>query len=162
VAALELDDINWRQAEIVIHGKGGHVDTLPLPADVGEAVATYVRRGRPKASCRAIFLTNRAPLRIASSGVIKAIVRSACLRAGVPPFGAHRLRHTAATRMLCNGTPLAEVGQVLRHRNLLTTAIYAKVDRSSLGGLARPWPVVESVGRKSLRSLVQAWPGGEP
>jgi integrase/recombinase XerD len=161
VAALQLDDIDWRQAEIVVHGKGGQVDRLPLPEDVGEAVATYIRRGRAKVASRAIFLTNRAPFQAASSGVVTAIVRSACLRAEVPPFSAHRLRHTAATQMLRNGTPLVEVGQVLRHRSLQTTAIYAKVDRSSLGTLARPWPVVEPVGRSSLRSLAQDWPGGE-
>jgi integrase/recombinase XerD len=141
VAALELGDIDWRAGELVIRGKGRREERLPLPADVGAAVAGYLLGGRPGGRCRSVFLSVRAPYRGVSAQAVKAIVRGACLRAGVAPVGAHRLRHTAATQMLRAGSPLAEVGQVLRHRAASTTAIYAKVDHAALGELARPWPV---------------------
>jgi integrase/recombinase XerD len=141
VAALELDDISWRAGEIVIRGKGSRSERLPLPADVGEALAGYLRDGRPAgAGSRAAFLRARAPAGPLSADAVKAIVRSRFRRAGLPEAGAHRLRHTAATRMLQAGSPLAEVGQVLRHRSAATTAIYAKVDHGALAVLALPWP----------------------
>ena len=141
VAALELGDIDWRAGELVIRGKGRRAERLPLPADAGAAVAGYLRGGRAPGQCRSVFLSARAPYGGVSAGAVKAIVRSACRRAGLPPAGAHRLRHTAATEMLRAGSPLAEVGQVLRHRAASTTAIYAKVDHDALRELARPWPV---------------------
>jgi integrase/recombinase XerD len=142
VAALELGDIDWRAGELVIRGKGRQAERLPLPADVGEAITGYLRAGRPASECRSVFLAVRAPCGGVSAGAVKAIVRSACVRAGLPgPHGAHRLRHAAATEMLRAGAPLAEVGQVLRHRAASTTAIYAKVDHGALRELARPWPV---------------------
>jgi integrase/recombinase XerD len=141
VAALELGDIDWRAGELVVRGKGRREERLPLPADVGEVIAGYLRDGRGAGDCRSVFLSVRAPYGGVSADAVKAIVRSACLRAGLPPAGAHRLRHTAATRMLQAGAPLAEVGQVLRHRAASTTAIYAKVDHGALRELARPWPV---------------------
>ncbi len=140
-AGLELDDIDWRAGEIVIRGKGNRQEGLPLPTDVGEAVAAYLRRGRPRsAQGREVFLRVRAPHRRLSSSGVTQVVAAAGRRAGLGKLGAHRLRHTAATQLLRAGAPLVEVGQVLRHRRLLTTAIYAKVDRESLRILARIWP----------------------
>jgi integrase/recombinase XerD len=141
VAALELDDISWRAGEIVIRGKGRRDERMPLPADVGEALASYLRGGGPaRARSRAVFLRARAPAGPLSAGAVKAIVRRRCRRAGLPEAGAHRLRHTAATQMLAAGSPLAEIGQVLRHRGAATTAIYAKADHAALAALALPWP----------------------
>jgi integrase/recombinase XerD len=141
VAALQLDDIDWRAGELVIRGKGRRAERLPLPADAGAAIAGYLSGGRAPGDCRSVFLSARAPWRGMSADAVKAIVRSACRRAGLAPAGAHRLRHTAATQMLRAGSPLAEVGQVLRHRAAATTAIYAKVDHDALRALALPWPV---------------------
>jgi site-specific recombinase XerD len=141
VAALELDDIGWRAGEIIIRGKGRRDERMPLPADVGEALAGYLRGGRPVgAGSRAVFLKARAPAGRLSADAVKTIVRGRFRRAGLPEAGAHRLRHTAATQMLQAGSPLAEVGQVLRHRSTATTAIYAKVDHGALRALALPWP----------------------
>jgi site-specific recombinase XerD len=144
VAALCLDDIDWRSGEIVVRGKGGRTDRLPLPVDVGEALATYLRRRRRPPGCRQVFLTVRAPDGGLSNTAIQAVVRRACYRAGLPDLGAHRFRHTAATEMLRNGARLSDIGQVLRHRDLVTTAIYAKVDRAALMAVAQPWPGVSA------------------
>lgn len=140
VAALRLEDVDWRQGELLVRGKGPKHERLPLPADVGAAIAGWLRRGRPRCAAREVFTRVRAPHRRLSSGGITAIVLAAGQRAGIPGVSAHRLRHSAATEMLRAGAGLAEIGQVLRHRSSLTTAIYAKVDRSSLRGLAKPWP----------------------
>lgn len=141
VAALELGDIGWRQGEITVCGKGRHRDCLPLPADAGEAVAAWLRDGRPRdIACRAVFVRLRPPHARLASTSVSYVVRRACVRAGVTAAGAHRLRHTAATQMLGAGGTLAEVGQVLRHAQPGTTAIYAKVDLPALSPLARPWP----------------------
>ena len=140
MAAIELADIDWRAGEVVIRGKGRRQERLPLPVDVGDAIAGWLQRGRPRCECATVFTRVRAPHRELSSGGISAIVRAACTRAGLPAMNAHRLRHTAGTEMLRAGASLAEVGQVLRHASVLTTSIYAKVDHSGLRGLARPWP----------------------
>lgn len=140
VAALALDDIDWTQGELIIRGKGRQLDRLPLPADVGSALAAYARWSRPRAPSRKLLLRVHAPHGALSSGAVKSIVHAACRRAGLPALGAHRLRHTAATQMLRQGSPLTEIAQVLRHRHVDTTAIYAKVDRVSLRQLAQPWP----------------------
>lgn len=140
VAGLELDDFDWTAGEVVIRGKGLREDRLPLPCDVGEAIVDYLRGGRPQTNCRKLFLTNIAPLRGISSCAVRQIVRRACIRAGLAPSGSHRLRHTAATQMLQKGASLGEIGQVLRHRNVDTTAIYAKVDRRRLQEVVQPWP----------------------
>lgn len=140
VAALELADIDWRAGEVTIRGKGRRQERLPLPVDVGDAVVGWLRRGRPDCECAKIITRVRAPHGGLTSGGVSAIVRAACVRAGLPELNAHRLRHTAATEMLRAGAGLAEVGQVLRHASVLTTAIYAKVDRDRLRGLAQPWP----------------------
>lgn len=140
VAALELPDIDWRRGEVVIRGKSRRQDRLPLPVDVGEAMVGWLRKGRPHCECTTVFTRVRAPHRGLTSGGVSAIVRAACARAGLPEVNAHRLRHTAATEMLRAGAGLAEVGQVLRHASVLTTSIYAKVDRTALRSLAQPWP----------------------
>src|SRR5271165_5453160 len=137
VAALTLEDIDWHHGEMVVRGKGGRRERLPLPADVGEAVVTYLRH-RPGSACRALKV--RAPVTGLSSDGVQDVVRGACLRAGLPPAGAHRLRHHAATAMLACGASLTEVGQVLRHDRLVTTSLYAKVDRAALRSIAQPWP----------------------
>jgi integrase len=140
VAGLELSDIDWRAGEILVRGKGRREERLPLPTAVGEAVAGWLRRGRPRCECPEVITRVRAPHRRLSSSGVSAIVAAACGRAGLPVVHAHRLRHSAATQMLQAGADLTEVGQVLRHRSLLTTAIYIKVDRGALAELARPWP----------------------
>jgi integrase/recombinase XerD len=144
-AGLTLDDVDWRAGEIVVHGKGRREDRLPLPADVGEAIAGYLQRGRPESRRRELFLRARAPIGALGRGGVSAIVRRACARAGMPGIGAHRLRHTVACEMVSVGVPLPAIGQVLRHRSLQTTANYARVDLGRLRLLARPWP--EGAGR---------------
>jgi site-specific recombinase XerD len=173
VAALGLADVHWRDGEITVRGKGSRVERLPLPHEVGQAIAAYVTGARPPCSCRTVFVTIRAPYRPLTAGAIRSIMGRACQRAGLPRLGAHRLRHTLATGLLRAGSSLAEVGQVLRHRSQLSTAIYAKVDRDSLRALARPWPggveqvllnlstaVYARVDQDSLRALARPWPGG--
>jgi integrase/recombinase XerD len=140
VASLSLDDIDWHLAELVIRGKGRREDRLPLPQDVGQAIASYLKHGRPCSTSRRLFLRVRAPYGELTRGSVGAIVQSAGKRIGLSPLGAHRLRHTAATQMLRGGASLPQIAQVLRHRHLDTTAIYAKVDRSRLRTLARRWP----------------------
>lgn len=142
VAALGLDDIDWRHGEVVIVGKGNRSERLPLPDEIGAAIAAYLRRGRPAdAEGRSVFVRVHAPHRPLTTGGVTMIVFDGAQRAGLPRMHAHRLRHTAATAMLQGGAPLAEVGQVLRHRSAMSTAIYAKVDHAALAALVRPWPV---------------------
>jgi len=140
VAGLTLDDNGWRAGEVVVRGKGGRQDRLPLPADVGEAIASYLRRGRPASGRRPVFLRARAPYEPIASGTVCSTVRRACRRAAITEVGAHRLRHTTACEMVQARVPLARIGQVLRHRSLQSTAIYARVDRDQLRLLAQPWP----------------------
>jgi len=144
VAAITLDDIDWRAGMLLVHGKGSREDALPLPTDVGEAIVSYLRR-RPRCECRALFLRVTAPRQGLNRCTVAWVVRAACDRAGLPRVGAHRLRHTAATQMLQAGASLPEIGQVLRHRDQKTTAIYAKVDHVALRALARPWPTPADV-----------------
>jgi integrase/recombinase XerD len=140
VADLELGDIDWRGGEVAIRGKGNRIDRLPLPVDVGEALAGYLIAGRPRCPAVTVFCTVRAPYQRLSAATVRAIMGNACRRAGMDRVGAHRLRHSLATEMLRAGASLAEVGQVLRHRSQLATSIYAKVDDNALRVLARPWP----------------------
>jgi integrase len=140
VRALRLEDIDWRAGEITIRGKGSREEQLPLPVDVGEALADWLRDGRPRCEHQLVFTLVRAPDTGLSTTGIAGIVHAACKRAGLPKTGPHRLRHTAATEMLRAGASLSDVGQVLRHRDADTTAIYAKVDRHALAALIQPWP----------------------
>jgi len=141
VAGLRLDDIDWRAGELVVRGKGARVERLPLPADVGGALADYLSRGRPAGFVwREVFVRVKAPLAPLTAGGVTQVVVSASNRAGIGEVTAHRLRHTAATELLRHGAPLQEIAELLRHRTVLTTTIYAKVDRDRLRQLARPWP----------------------
>jgi site-specific recombinase XerD len=143
VATLTLNDFDWDAGEIIVRGKCGRCDRLPLPYEVGQAIANYLRDGRPFCSTRRVFVRHRAPQRGFVNGeAVGTIVRRALDRAGLNPAikGAHLLRHSLATRLLRNGASLAEIGELLRHRNLNTTQIYAKVDESALRKLALPWP----------------------
>lgn len=140
VAALKLDDIDWRTGEIILKGKVNRLDRLPLPKDVGEALAVYLHRGRRVGTeNRQVFLRVIAPHGTLSSDGVKKVVVSAAQRAGLGRVGPHRLRHTLATQMLRAGASLPEVGQVLRHTRNLTTAIYAKVDLKALRTIAPAW-----------------------
>jgi integrase/recombinase XerD len=140
VAGLRLGDIDWRAGEVVVVGKGGRSDRLPLPTDVGEAIAAYLRRGRPTSARREVFLRARAPFEPIAAGTVASTVRRACRRAGVDEVGSHRLRHTTACEMVAAQVPLPQIAQVLRHRSLQSTAIYARVDIDRLRRLAQPWP----------------------
>jgi integrase/recombinase XerD len=141
VAKLRLDDIDWRAGEIIVRGKANCAERVPLPEDVGRAVAAYLRHGRPtSAQGRTVFVRTKAPHRHLSSAGVSNVVADAAKRAGLARIHAHRLRHTAAMQMLRAGASLPEIGQLLRHRRALTTAIYAKVDRDALRTVARPWP----------------------
>ncbi|GAA0993185.1 hypothetical protein GCM10009555_083380 [Acrocarpospora macrocephala] len=140
VAALRLDDVEWRAGELVIHGKGGRIDRLPLPADVGAALVGYLRNGRRPSAVREVFLRSCGPDTPMSRQSVVMATRGASARAGIPTVGAHQLRHRAASQVLANGGNLAEVAQLLRHHGEETTAIYAKVDRDALAAVVRPWP----------------------
>ncbi|MGA2307308.1 MAG: site-specific integrase [Acidimicrobiales bacterium] len=141
VVGLELDDLDWRRGEILVRGKGRRQDRLPLPSDVGEALAGYLQRGRPQSTSRRFFLRHQAPfVGFSDTGAIRGVLGRACARAGLAYASPHRLRHTTATEMLRAGAPLSEIAQVLRHRSPTTTSLYAKVDNVRLAELARPWP----------------------
>jgi site-specific recombinase XerD len=143
LARLELDDIDWDAGQVSVRGKAGYRTALPLPADVGEAIAAYLQHGRPPSSCRRVFLRARAPIRgFQGPGAVGSVVRDALERAGVraPTKGAHQFRHGLATQMLRHGASLTEIGEVLRHRSPETTKIYTKVDLDALRTLALPWP----------------------
>jgi integrase/recombinase XerD len=140
LAAVTLDDLDWRAGEVVIHGKGGRTDRLPVPADVGASIAGYLSRGRPPSHQRELFLRARAPFTPIDAGTVSSTVRRACRRAGIASIGAHRLRHTMACQMVDAGVPLVQIGQVLRHQSLQSTGIYARIDVERLRDLALPWP----------------------
>lgn len=145
VAGLRLEDIDWRAGLITLRGKGNRRDQLPLPAEAGQRVAVYLRQGRPATALdRSVFVRVKAPHRHLTAAGVTQAVAAAARRAGLGTIYAHRLRHSAATAMLAAGAPLAEIGQVLRHRRALTTAVYAKVDIEALRALARPWPTASA------------------
>ena len=142
IAGLTLDDIDWENGLVTVRGKGG-VHQLPLPPDVGKAIATYLKSRRPCAQSRKIFLRGVAPVMpFKRPGSIGTVVRHALRRAKINSVrkGSHQFRHTWATEMLRRGASRAEIAELLRHRNVQTTTIYAKVDLASLRTLAVPWP----------------------
>jgi site-specific recombinase XerD len=142
VVHLGLDDLNWEAGLLNVRGKGGYRTRLPLPTEVGSALARYLRYGRPACMTRQVFVRMKAPrIGFASSVAIDSIVRRALKRAGLAPAfkGAHLLRHSLATNLLRNGASMAEIGQLLRHRLPQTTEIYAKVDQNALATLTQPW-----------------------
>ena len=142
VSGLTLDDLNWESGEVLVRGKRGREDRLPLPPDVGRAIAAYLKNGRPHCSCRRVFLRLVAPHQGMVGPTISGIVERALKRADIsaPHRGGHLLRHSLATRMLRGGASLSQIGQVLRHQHIDTTEIYARVDQKALRGLAQPWP----------------------
>jgi integrase/recombinase XerD len=141
VAGLALDHIDWRSGELAVHGKGGRIDPMPLPAEVGDALVAYLTGGRPRVGWRNVFVASLAPYTPLGSTTVSEMVRRNCVRAGLGPLRAHRLRHALATDLLDRGVRLPEIAQVLRQRDLATTAVYAKVDHVALRELALPWPV---------------------
>jgi site-specific recombinase XerD len=143
VVELSLDDIDWETGQFTIRAKGRERATMPMPADVGQAICDYLTHGRPHSNSRRIFLRHLAPhVGFAKSASISAVCKFAMQRAGIdlPSQGAHLLRHTLATRMLRQGASLEQIGQLLRHRLLDTTRIYAKVDLIALRRVALPLP----------------------
>ena len=139
VAAMQLSDLDWRRAEMVVRGKGARLDTLPLPVDVGDVLSNWLER-RGSCATASVFVRVHAPQVALSSSGVSCVVRRACRRAGLTPFSAHRLRHHCASDMLAAGSNLGEIAQILRHHSLITTALYAKVDQCALAGVAQPWP----------------------
>lgn len=141
VAGLGLDDIDWRAGTLRVRGKGNCHEQLPLPPDVGRQLAEYLASARPAdAQGRTVFVRHFAPHHAFDASRVSGIVADAARRADLGRFHAHRLRHTAATELLRAGASLPEIGQLLRHRRVETTAIYAKVDEGTLRLIARPWP----------------------
>jgi integrase/recombinase XerD len=140
VARLRLADLDWRAGQIVVDGKGHRRDQLPLPGDVGEAIVAHLRhRGRRRGEPH-VFLTVHAPIRPLEPSGVRTIVRNACRRAGIEPVPTHGLRHRLASDLLLEGASMIDVSQVLRHNQLESTAIYAKVDLGRLRLAASPWP----------------------
>ncbi len=140
VARLELRDVDWRAGELVVRGKGRRHDRLPLPVEVGEALVAYLSGGRCPEGARRLFLTCRAPRGPIRADLVGDVVERACTRAGLPVVGPHRLRHALASELLRHGAGLVAISQVLRHQDLATTALYAKVDLDALREVAQPWP----------------------
>jgi site-specific recombinase XerD len=143
VVFLELDDINWNLGRVSVRGKSGQRNGLPLPTEVGKAIASYLRWGRPASSSRRVFLRARAPIcGFRGPSGIGSIVRHSLARAGIQATtnGAHQFRHGLASEMLRHGASLSEIGELLGHRHPQTTKIYTKVDIKALRTLALPWP----------------------
>lgn len=143
IVRLELDDIDWSQGWLKVRGKGREERPLPMPHDVGEAIASYLKDGRPASRCRRVFLRSRAPFDgLKTHSDISQVVHRAIDRAGieVKVTGSHQLRHALAVDMLRQGISLTEIGQMLRHRSPEATRRYAKVDLDGLREVALPWP----------------------
>ncbi|WP_404650868.1 tyrosine-type recombinase/integrase [Bradyrhizobium sp. USDA 336] len=144
VATLALDDIDWRASEMLVRAKGRQRARMPIPPDVGAAIVAYLRNGRPKTSCRRLFVRTLAPhVGFASGCAITMIAKVALDRVGIEGCahrGAHIFRHSLATELLRSGATLSEIGQLLRHESHDTTRIYAKVDVDALRTLSLPWP----------------------
>ena len=142
IANLSIDDIDWRAGTVMLRGtKSRRQDILPLPVATGQALADYLQHERPATASRALFLCRRESRDIpVTTHVIHNVIRRACQRAGLPGSGSHVLRHTLACRLVENGSSLNEVADVLRHRSLETTRIYAKLDTPNLADVALPWP----------------------
>ena len=140
VAKIRLQDIDWHAGQVAIRGKGSRLDAIPLPVDVGEAWAQYLLTARPRTTAATLFVTAKAPFNALAVSSITLVLGRACARAGVARFGPHRVRHAAACGLLQAGASMEEVGQLLRHAQQRTTAIYAKVDQQRLSPLARACP----------------------
>jgi integrase len=144
IRLLTLDDIDWESGRLTVQGKGRRGASMPLPTEVGAAMADYLRHGRPRSDCRRVFLRHFAPHSgFVTSIAVSNVANSALTRAGIERVarkGAHLFRHSLATQLLRAGASLTEIGQVLRHQNQDTTRIYAKVDVGSLRAIALRWP----------------------
>lgn len=142
VAQIGLDDINWHAGTITLRRtKSRREDVMPLPIATGKAIAAYLKHERPKTDSRAVFVRNNAPRGLpVGPDLVRKVVRQAYARAGLPYTRSHLLRHTMASRLLAGGSSLKEVADVLRHRSLNTTMIYAKLDSRKLIEVALPWP----------------------
>jgi integrase/recombinase XerD len=143
VAHLCLDDIDWRAGILTLHGKGKRIDVVPLPRLTGQAIAAYLQYGRPQTTRREIFVRHRPPLNAgADLDIVRNAVRYAAKRCGLEQRvrGTHIFRHTIACRIAQGGAPFKQIADLLRHRDLDTTTIYAKVDLPSLRRVALPWP----------------------
>jgi len=140
---MTLDDINWESGEVIVRGKSRQEQRLPLSDEVGQAIAAYLRHGRPRCSSRKVFIRMLAPRQgFSSSANVCTIVQRSLARAGldIDFKGAHLFRHTLAANMLKGGASIAEIGEILRHQLPSTTEIYAKVDLEALRAIAQPWP----------------------
>jgi integrase/recombinase XerD len=145
VIAIRIDDIDWRAGELLVRGKGQLHDRLPLPKDVGEALANYIQRDCTTTS-RTLFVTHRVPRKPFADGqIINAFLKDAFKRTNLKPptryVGSHILRHSLATNMVRRGASLEEIGDVLRHRSRQSAMIYAKLDVAGLRSIAPEWPV---------------------
>ena len=143
VARMTMDEVDWIEGHVRIHGKARRVDVMPLPRAVAEAIVAYLRQGRPQTCRREVFVRHRPPYDIATTpAVVRQVVRDAAERSGLAArvSGPHVLRHTLATRLVQRGVPLKQIADLLRHRCVDTTTIYAKVDLPALAAVARPWP----------------------
>lgn len=144
IITLQLHDCDWDGGHLRVRGKGGREQLLPIPTDVGTAIAVYLQRGRSASTDRHLFLRSLAPIRglMPGSDGIGSIVRRALRRARVdsPHRGSHQFRHALAVRLLQQGASLREIGEVLRHQSPQSTSIYARVDIDALRTLALPWP----------------------
>jgi integrase len=139
-AAAQVGDLDWRSGTVLVRGKGGRDERLPLPSDVGAAIADYCRNARPVVASRMLLLHARAPYGPLSSSAVAHVVVRACRRAGLPPASAHQLRHAAATALRRAGAPLSEISQLLRHQHEGTTSRYGTIDPGELGPVTAPWP----------------------
>ena len=146
ILKITLDDINWEAGTLMVKGKGGYQEELPLPKDVGQAIVAYLKKVRPTCDMRGLFINTKAPIRELTINGLCSMVRHTCQRVGLSPphQGAYLLRHSLATRMLREGVTMREIAEILRHRSLNTTRIYAKVDLKSLREIAKPWPEIRS------------------
>jgi site-specific recombinase XerD len=146
VAGLRLEDIDWPAGTVMVRGKGGRTDRMPLPVDVGQMLVDYLHDGRPRTAARTVFVRAVAPFTALHSSSISCIVARAARRAGLATVHGHRLRHTAATETLNAGAGLEEVAQLMRHEGVASTVIYAKTDQNRLARLARRWPATPGDG----------------
>jgi site-specific recombinase XerD len=143
---ITLDDINWETGILTVKGKGGYQEELPIPQDVGRAIVTYLKKVRPKCNTRGLFVSINAPIKKLTLHGLCSTVRRTCQRVGLSPpcQGPYLLRHSLATRMLREGATMTEIAEIMRHRSLNTTRIYAKVDLKSLREIVTPWPEIRS------------------